>query len=185
MSSFLKPVCGKALRGLTVSNNPKFHIQSYLFAFETSVLINSNEFKEWWEQMEPLSNRDEVISRYEIGMSDWFSKRGVPIKSALTLDQKDIVRSVCHALVKRNWKITDFTKILRRKLNFYLKIHRNLNPTHFFWMAVYNQSKILKVDLIKNNPTNQDLSKLFKHIDQGQLALINDAIDVRLATGKH
>lgn len=158
MNSFLKPVSSQALRGLTISNHPKLHVQSYLFAFENSALINSTEFKSWWEQMVPLSNRDEVIDRYEIGMSEWFSKYGVPIKSALKVDQKDIVKSVYRALLKRHWKITDFTKILRVKLSFYLKIHQNLNPTHFFWMTVYNQSKILKVDLIKNNPTNQDLS---------------------------
>ncbi len=184
MDGFLKPVSGQALRGLTVSNHPKLHVQSYLFAFENSALINSGEFKSWWEQMTPLSNRDAVIDHYEIGMSDWFSKHGIPIKSALKLDQKDIVKSVYRALVKRNWKITDFAKLLRMKLNFYLRVHQNLNPTHFFWMALYHQSKILKVDLIKNNPTHQDLGKLFKHIDQGQLALINDAIDVRLAKGQ-
>lgn len=185
INGFLKPVNGKALRGLTVSNYPKLHVQSYLFAFEDSSLINSIEFKNWWDQMTPLSNRAEVIDHYEIGMSDWFSKRGVPITSALRVNQKEIVKLAYRALVRRNWKISDFAKLLRMKLHFYLRIHKNLNPTHFLWMNLYSQSKILKIDLIKNNPTNQNLSKLFKHIDQAQLELIKDATDAKLTTLKH
>lgn len=178
MNGFLKPVSGQALRGLTVSSYPQFHVQSYLFAFETSALINSTEFKNWWEQMVPLSNRDEVIDHYEIGMSDWFSKRGVPIKSTLIIGREYIMKSIYYALVKRKWKISDIAKLLRMKLHSYVKMHQNFNPTHFLWMPLYNQCKIFKIDLIKNNPTNQDLNKLFQHIDQDELELIKDAIDV-------
>lgn len=185
MANFLKPVSGKALRGLTVSNYPKLHVQSYLFAFETSALINSTDFKDWWERMIPLSNRDEVVNHYEIGMSDWFIKCGVPIASTLRVDRKDIVKSIHHILVKRNWKISDFAKLFKMKLRSYVKIHQNLNPTHFLWMSLYSQCKILKIDLIKNNPTNQDLNKLFQHVDQHELALIKDAMDLKLPAGAY
>lgn len=185
MSGFLKPISGRALRGLTISNYPKYHVQSYLFAFETSGLINSTEFKDWWGQMIPLSNRDEVITHYEIGMSDWFSKSGVPIKSTLKVGRKYIIKSIYYALVRRKWKITDIAKILRVKLKSYVKIHQNLNPTHFLWMPLFHQFKIFKIDLIKNNPTNQDLNKLFQHVNQGELELIKDAIDVKSTIGMH
>ena len=185
MANFLKPVSGKALRGLTVSNYPKPHVQSYLFAFETSALINSTDFKDWWERMIPLSNRDEVISHYEIGMSDWFSKRGVPIASTLRIDKKEIVKSIYHVLVERDWKISDLAKLFKIKLRSYVRFHQNLNPTHFLCMPLYNQCKILKIDLIKNNPTNQDLNKLFQYINQDGLALIKDAIDNKLVNQIH
>jgi hypothetical protein len=66
---------------------------------------------------------------------------------------------------------------LKKHLTSKIKIHENLNPTHFFWHGLYLQSTILKIDLLKNNPTNQDLSKLFNQIDQASLKLIKNAIN--------
>jgi hypothetical protein len=175
---FLGPIKGKALRGLTVAHYPKLHVQSYLFAFEDSSLINSTEFKNWWRNMTPISNKDEVIHLYEIGMSEWFIQWGTPIKSAFTIPMKDIPVVIVRVAMKMNWKpshVLRKLKLLKRQLNSKIKIHENLNPTHYFWLSLYLKSKIIKIDLLKNNPTNQDLSKLFNHIDPASLELIKEA----------
>lgn len=176
---FLEPVNGKTLRGLTACRSPKQHIQSYLFSFEDNSLINSEDFKTWWRNMTPLSNRDEVIAHYEIGMSSWFSSKGIPIKSTFVIPKAAIVKVLCSLTTKRNWKPSDFftvLKLLKIRLISKVKIYENLNPTHLFWDSLYQKAKIIKIDLLKNNPTNQDLNKLLSKLDQKSLNLIKDAI---------
>lgn len=59
--------------GLTKSWEISEHIQSYLITISAKVLEN-NSFLRWWEDMNPLSIRQEVILNYEIGLSSFLLK---------------------------------------------------------------------------------------------------------------
>lgn len=54
--------------GLTLSEEIAPHVQSYFVAFRRTALA-SPAFGDFWASMEPVSDRDEVIRRYEVGMS--------------------------------------------------------------------------------------------------------------------
>ena len=54
--------------GLTAAERLSPHIQSFFVAFRPWV-VGSHAFRAFWEEMEPISKRRQVIRRYEIGMS--------------------------------------------------------------------------------------------------------------------
>ncbi|RYB95395.1 hypothetical protein EUA93_14220 [Nocardioides oleivorans] len=54
--------------GLTAAERLAPHIQSFFVAFRPWV-VSSRAFTQFWEEMEPISKRRQVIRRYEIGMS--------------------------------------------------------------------------------------------------------------------
>ena len=54
--------------GLTAAERVAPHIQSFFIAFRPWV-VASHAFSTFWEEMEPISKRRQVIRRYEVGMS--------------------------------------------------------------------------------------------------------------------
>ena len=54
--------------GLTAAERVAPHIQSFFIAFRPWV-VGSHAFTSFWEEMEPISKRRQVIRRYEVGMS--------------------------------------------------------------------------------------------------------------------
>src|SRR5262249_21110521 len=62
------------VRGLTVSWELGFHAQSYFLQLSQRAML-SDEFQRFWQEMTPLSVRQEVIGRYELGLSAALSQR--------------------------------------------------------------------------------------------------------------
>jgi Rhamnan synthesis protein F len=54
--------------GLTAAERLAPHIQSFFIAFRPWV-VGSKTFRHFWDDMEPISKRRQVIRRYEVGMS--------------------------------------------------------------------------------------------------------------------
>jgi rhamnosyltransferase len=54
--------------GLTYSARRGLHVQSFFVAF-TPWVVRSRTFQQFWRSMTPVSDRFEVIKRYELGMS--------------------------------------------------------------------------------------------------------------------
>lgn len=68
--------------GLTANFEGGPHLQSYWISFEGRRVLDSPAFAAWWDDMEPVSQRDLVISRYELGMSQAFKAAGFTLASA-------------------------------------------------------------------------------------------------------
>lgn len=51
------------------------HIQSWFFAMRRAILV-SRSFARFWNSVEPLPTKEDVIDRYEIGMSEHFRRSG-------------------------------------------------------------------------------------------------------------
>lgn len=62
------------------------HIQSWFFAMRRPVL-ESEAFSRFWNSVEPLATKEEIIERYEIGMSEQFTEAG--FRSAALYDTRD------------------------------------------------------------------------------------------------
>ncbi len=70
--------------GLTANFEHAAHLQSYWIAFETRRVLDSPAFAAWWRDMEPVSDRDLVIPRYEVGLSHAMKGAGFTLASAFT-----------------------------------------------------------------------------------------------------
>lgn len=54
------------------------HVQSWWFAMRKS-LLSSTAFPAFWSAVEPLATKDDIVDRYEIGMSEHFARAGFRI----------------------------------------------------------------------------------------------------------
>lgn len=83
--SYLKPitkVVSSEFIGLTHSVEIKEHLQSYLLTF-SATLLRDGRFFNWWENMVPLNDKDEIITEYEIGISQHVRELGYELSAAL------------------------------------------------------------------------------------------------------
>ena len=84
--------------GLTSNYEYAAHLQSYWISFETRAVLDSPAFAAFWKDMEPVSDRDLVIPRYEVGLSHAMHQAGFKLASAFAppAEQKPPYRNPTH-----------------------------------------------------------------------------------------
>jgi lipopolysaccharide biosynthesis protein len=133
---------------LTANYEYAAHLQSYWISFENRRILDSPAFARWWSEMEPVSDRDQVIPRYEVGMSQAMHQAGFKLGSAFSPPAEQRVA----------------------------KAHRN--PTHVFWHSLMEEFAVLKLELLRTNPFRMDLGKLERVLEARPewRALVDDAL---------
>jgi len=81
--------------GLTKSHEIAEHLQSFLITF-SSRLTSDPEFAGWWEAMTPINERQQVILKYEIGLSKRLIQLGYSLDSALNYPPRNRIRNPSH-----------------------------------------------------------------------------------------
>jgi len=170
---YLKHLNKEGMYGLSTCSLPAYHIQSYFFSFYGKSVINSTAFKNWWCNMTPLSDKDDVIKKYEVGMSQWFIDHQIALHDRTKLSIRDllgIIPNYINAIkLNRHW----IKKLLsKRKLSGY----RALNITHFLWEKIFREYSIIKIELLVKNPTNQKIGKLKWLLNTEQKTLLKNSI---------
>jgi rhamnosyltransferase len=101
------------------------HLQSFLLTFSNR-LMRDADFMQWWDTMEALNARYEVVYAYELGLSQYLSKAGYPLIAAMTNPSDPAVA----------------------------------NPSHANYEVLLDTFGILKIELIRDNPFNINLSRI-------------------------
>ncbi len=127
---FARSSPGVDVLGLTANFEHAAHLQSYWISFENRRVLDSPAFSNWWRDMAPVSQRDLVIPRYEVGLSQAMNQAGLRLASAFSPPAGERPAGA----------------------------HRN--PTHIFWEPLMEQFAILKLELLRSNPFRMDLGKL-------------------------
>ena len=70
--------------GITSNYEYAAHVQSYWMSFETRRVLDSPAFAAFWRDMQPVSDRNLVIPRYEVGLSQAMNRAGLRLASAFT-----------------------------------------------------------------------------------------------------
>lgn len=70
--------------GITSNYEYAAHVQSYWMSFETRRVLDSPAFASFWRDMQPVSDRDLVIPRYEVGLSHAMNRAGLRLGAAFT-----------------------------------------------------------------------------------------------------
>lgn len=65
----------KDLVGATENHEKQYHLQSY-FLYFSHKLFRSPCFKTYWDNLAPVNDREEVINRYEVKMTQYFLDNG-------------------------------------------------------------------------------------------------------------
>lgn len=151
---YFQPVTAPAVRGLTACRDQGYHLQSYWISFEGAALIGSPAFRDWWARMTPISDRKQVIDRYERGLADWFMKAGFVAREAYRPSREDQLVAICRALESRNWRLDPGA---HTHVQLELSAAERLNPTHVLWDVLAQRYGIIKLELLKRNPMRLNL----------------------------
>lgn len=167
--------------GITGSHDIAYHVQSYFLVFRKPVLA-SRLFREFWETMQTLQSKAEVIRSYEVGLSQTLLRAGF---RALTYSRYrhmlshaifDHCATILYYLRSHAMKNRQAAKrfknlllhptlmpaLLRTAISHIREIFHlrskitSLNPTHFFWrqLILYSHAPFIKVELLRDNPMN-------------------------------
>jgi rhamnosyltransferase len=129
--------------GLTKSFEINEHIQTYFFKISKNI-FTQKFFLNWFYKMKPLKKRMNIIYKYEIGLSQFLMNHYYK----------------CNSIFPNTKKKKLIVKIFN--YSFFKKRFEKGNPTAFFWKKIYKNFGIIKTELIKKNPHNQNTSYLKK-----------------------
>ncbi len=130
------------------------HLQSDLFVF-SSELLKQKKFLSWWNNIKKFSSRQVIIFKYEIGFSKFLDYQKIDRFPIFCDNVKDYPSSILKLIKMRILNNFFKTKKIYKK-----------NPTHFYWKSIFKRFGIIKIELIKSNPHNVNLTgfdKIFKN----------------------
>ncbi len=147
--------------GLTENFEIDRHLQSYFLVF-TARVLRSQVFRAFWDGVEVLSDKREIIRRYEVGLSQTLREAGFELAALVDFDRVDGVQRLRQSwrqylkTVKRRWREQAFwldaAGVLsgRRQLG--------VNPAHQEWQSLLRNHGLptLKIELLRDNPKGLD-----------------------------
>ncbi|MEN6439638.1 MAG: rhamnan synthesis F family protein [Syntrophobacter sp.] len=138
------------LWGITESYEHAYHLQSY-FLIISGRLFASPCFWKYWSRFCLHTDRDHVIEKGEIGLTQHVLASGFKVRSLVSYE--DLVEYWLTVRCKNygnSEKEIEFVTNLEHLLGCRLPV----NPTHYFWDILLEQfnAPLLKRDLIRRNP---------------------------------
>jgi rhamnosyltransferase len=141
--------------GMTDNYEIAYHLQSYFLVFKKSV-INSEGFKDFWNGVTPERTKDEVIRKYELGLTESLMSAGFK-PCAYAPIPPSIGRAIKVKAQSAFRRPSQTLKTLSRMLSKRGQVnYAGLNPTHFFWkeLIVKYRMPFVKIDLLRDNRLN-------------------------------
>ena len=117
--------------GVSACARPFLHIQSYFLVFNRTV-INSIVFKDFWQQVNVLNNKDEIVMNYEVGLSQ--KLLNADFQWSTIVPHKEYKLSAC--------------SLLQRKLAIYIQEYKFSN-SRFSWKINQLVYLIILLNIIK------------------------------------
>ena len=146
--------------GLTAANRVAPHIQSFFIAFRPWV-VTSRTFRTFWEEMEPISRRRQVIRRYEIGMSRRLYEAGFASDSYFVETEED--RRIARERV-RWWAVhrSAFPRTRVELREWRERAREPWNPARSLADRVLDDGRLpyVKIDTLRYDPYNLDADRL-------------------------
>ncbi len=136
------------LMGITYCREIALHLQSYWVSFESRRVLQSQAFASWWTDMVPISERQQVVERYEVGMSTHFAQHGFQLASVFRRDRTQKFLALCRIIAINGSLPVPETGLVGLDP----EIGDQCNPTAYNWDALVQQFGIVKFELLKKNP---------------------------------
>ena len=135
------------VRGLTASSQFGWHLQSYLLYFDLRHLPDG--WLQWFfERIEPVNSKFEVVLRYEIGLGRALQADGIAVETMFrpaplqaAAGTLSYLRSLTREQGRRVW--------LRRA---FWRAWRDVNWTHFGAATLAHRFGLVKAEFIRGNP---------------------------------
>ncbi len=141
--------------GMTDNSDISYHVQSYFMVFRKSVIV-SKIFQNFWNELVVLNLKEQIINRYEVGLSRLLINSGyIPVTYA---DLKPTRLQTFIIMLKKFTPMKIYKKIVSMKNKKDRRIGR-VNVTHYFWKDLLYKNKMpfIKIELLRDNPMNIDI----------------------------
>lgn len=155
--------------GLTASQEGGFHLQSFFFGFRRRALSHSC-LADFWDRVEVLQNKQDIIRRYEKGLSQTLLANGLQVEAAYLGNSTRAL-----FLMAQRKAQGQPVRTLLLMIRTLLQPRRRGNPMHFLWDQVLLRQGILKLELLKRNPRGIDLRTLEHGLSAAGLQALQDA----------
>ena len=146
--------------GITDNTDMSYHLQSYFLVFNKSVLSHSC-FSEFWAKVKILNDKEEIIEKYEVGLTQFFQKEGFTATAYIDFQATKVQRLM--SILKKFSPHKIFNKITAiLKKEYTLKRIGKLNATLYFWeeLIIKHKMPFIKIKLLRDNPNNIDIDKV-------------------------
>lgn len=134
------------------------HVQSWFFGFRGPV-IQSDSFQQFWNQVEVVGDKSEIIRRYEIGMSTHFQKAGFRIGG--------LYDARMHNRIQWNEIKNDLSwRTIGRSIRLIKKaLRKTYNPSELTWERLIRDGvPFLKVNLLRVNHYGLKTQRVFEQL---------------------
>jgi lipopolysaccharide biosynthesis protein len=144
--------------GLTSSFEHSWHVQSFFFSMRHGLLVSAIA-RQFWEKIEPLREKGDIIMRYEIPMADFFRRNGWSVDTIFTAPKP-----------QPQWNVFRMRPVPRHPIRMALHFYRNWRPratnsTLLQWRSAIEAGvPFLKVELLRSNPLNVPLEPVREFI---------------------
>lgn len=148
----------KKFWGLSKSYEFQEHLQSYFLGFKKEV-FQSFAFKTFWQDVEVLDSKKEIILNYELGLSHRLHSDGIVSESFFRIEDTTILR-----------KIVIFVKSFVQQpaaiLKLRPKFQYGVNPSHELWEEMIQSGiPLVKRELLNKNPMQLNLKRVSDYLD--------------------
>lgn len=152
-----QPGGGADLRGILYSRELAPHLQSFWISFEGGAVIRSAAFAAWWGAMLPISAKQHVIERYELGLSNHFARHGFRLEAAWRPDRRESIMALCRAIESGAAQIDAGAS---GPVTLDPAQADRFNPSHYCWDGLLRDFGIVKLDLLTKNPAHLNTARL-------------------------
>jgi lipopolysaccharide biosynthesis protein len=166
--------------GITDSYEINYHLQSYFLVFKKNV-VRSEIFQRFWNDVTVESSKNEVIKKYEVGLTHAFISAGFKPQPYLptSVFNLKILRIRAISAVKHPFKAVK-TILSRAKQN--NNEYRAISPTHYLWKdsIIKYQIPFIKIELLRDNPNGINIQGYGEIITQHcnyDIELINNHLE--------
>ncbi|UQB43274.1 hypothetical protein JX580_05200 [Thiomicrospira microaerophila] len=153
--------------GQTISYEHQKHLQSYFMLFKPTAHQHP-AFQAFWQKVEPLENKKQIIQRYEIGLTQTLEQAGLLVDALYNqqLNKAQQAFAIIAQTQTKAWAKTSLKLLIKLLKGQDL----NLNPTHHLAKELikrYN-APLLKKELMDKNPHSIKLKTIQKRISAVQ-----------------
>lgn len=146
--------------GLTYSYQHAPHLQSFFFSFRKSV-TNNPDFFLFWDSVTPQPDKQEIIRRYEVGMTQFFQQRGYKIYSLFDTKKLFFLERFLAVFFNGSYLQRRFIRVFKG----FIRAKRPRNPMHVYWRTVLNSGiPLIKVELLRDNPIEVNLDLIRRYL---------------------
>lgn len=146
-----------AFWGITDNKDIGYHLQSYFLVFKKSV-IQSDAFKSFWDNVEILNDKNEIIKKYEVGLTKHLLQNGY---SSAVYSSFEVTKLQQISIFIKKLTLHKIINKLRAIISGQDSVYRigEVNTIHYFWKELLLDSKIpfIKIELLRDNPKEMDI----------------------------